>query len=174
MNPTIDSLLADLGMPEGHTPPKKKIVPINHDADKVYSTPGQLYNQLRAYEKEIVSDPLQVRNYVTNKLLEISGCGDVKHELKALELLGKITNVGLFSEHSQVTITHANSQDLEAAIKDKIKKLLDESAIDVTPEEEENEENEENEESGQSPRLEETVDALGAEENQEKQEEPQE
>lgn len=153
MNPTIDSLLADLGMPEGHTPPKKKIVPINHDADKVYSTPGQLYNQLRAYEKEIISDPLQVRNYVTNKLLEISGCGDVKHELKALELLGKITNVGLFSEHSQVTITHTNSQDLEAAIKDKIKKLLDESAIDVTPEEDE-----------------ETVDALGAEEEQEEQE----
>lgn len=137
MNPALDNLLDDLGMPEGHKPPKKKIVSLKYAEDKIYSTPGQLYNQLRAYEQEVASNPQQVRNYVTNKLLEISGCGDVKHELKALELLGKITNVGLFTEHSQVTIAHTNSEDLEGAIKERIKRLLDESAIDVTPEDDE-------------------------------------
>ena len=106
-----------------------------HDPDKLYSVPEELNSQLRAYEQEIVSDPQQVRTYVTNKLIEISGCGDIKHELKALELLGKISVVNLFSENSQVTVKHTTASDLEEAIKERIKRLLGEAVIDVTPEE---------------------------------------
>ena len=132
----LESLVQDLGMPSGYKPPSKKVVAARYKADKVHSTPGELALQLRAYESEIASDPAQVRNYVTNKLIEISGCGDVKNELKALELLGKITNVGLFSERNEITVKHTTSGDLEAAIKERIKKLLDHNTIDVTPEEE--------------------------------------
>ena len=133
---TLDALLGDLKMPEGHKPVSKKVAASNYKFDKQYSTPGQIATQLRAYEQEIVSGPSQVRHYVTNKLIEISGCGDVKHEIKALELLGKIATVGLFSDNSQITVTHTTSSDLEEAIKNKIKALLNSNIIDIVPEEE--------------------------------------
>ena len=143
---TLDALLGDLKMPEGHKPVSKKVAASNYKFDKQYSTPGQIATQLRAYEQEIVSGPSQVRHYVTNKLIEISGCGDVKHEIKALELLGKIATVGLFSDNSQITVTHTTSSDLEEAIKNKIKALLNSNVIDIVPEEEAELETEEPEE----------------------------
>ena len=133
---TLDALLGDLKMPEGHKPVSKKVAASNYKFDKQYSTPGQIATQLRAYEQEIVSGPSQVRHYVTNKLIEISGCGDVKHEIKALELLGKIATVGLFSDNSQITVTHTTSSDLEEAIKNRIKALVNSNIIDIVPEEE--------------------------------------
>jgi hypothetical protein len=135
----IDALVNDLGMPEGYKPPKKDVVASSYKYDKEYTVPGEITAQLRAYETEIITGPVQVRNYVTNKLIEISGCGDVKHELKALELLGKINNVGLFSEHSEITVKHTTSGDLEAAIKARIKTLLNDNTIDITPDDEEQE-----------------------------------
>ena len=125
---------------------RSKVAASNYKFDKQYSTPGQIATQLRAYEQEIVSGPSQVRHYVTNKLIEISGCGDVKHEIKALELLGKIATVGLFSDNSQITVTHTTSSDLEEAIKNKIKALLNSNVIDIVPEEEAELETEEPEE----------------------------
>jgi hypothetical protein len=128
----LNSLLVELKMPEGHKPVSKKVAASNYQADKQYVVPGKVASQLSAYDHEIAENPSQVRNYVTNKLIEISDCGDVKHELKALELLGKISSVNLFSETSQVTVTHTTSADLEAAIRDRIKKLLDSDVIDKT------------------------------------------
>jgi hypothetical protein len=130
----VSHLLAELNMPDDFTPRSKKA------AAKQLAPPPPppmvaLSEQLKAYDQEIIKDPVQVRTFVTNKLLEISNCGDTKHELKALELLGKITNVGLFSEHTEVTIKHTSSSELEEAIKDRIKRLLYSDAIDVTPEE---------------------------------------
>lgn len=131
----LNSLLEELGMPEGHKPVTKKIASSRYKHDKQYTTPGEIATQLRAYEQTIATDASQVRNYITNKLIEISGCGDIKNELKALELLGKISGVGLFSERSEVTVTHTASTDLEAAIKDRIKRLLNADVIDIVPEE---------------------------------------
>jgi len=35
-----------------------------------------------------------------------SDCGDTKHELRALELLGKISDVGLFAEKTEINVNH--------------------------------------------------------------------
>jgi hypothetical protein len=40
--------------------------------------------------------------------------------MKALELLGKITDVGLFTEKSEVTVTHRSTDDLVSSIRSKI------------------------------------------------------
>jgi hypothetical protein len=61
---------------------------------------------------------------VTNKLLDISHCGDAKVELRALELLGKLSDVGAFTEKSEITINAKTTIELESAIKDKINRLL--------------------------------------------------
>ena len=94
--------------------------------------PAQVFNTYTAvklgtilseYDKKVVEDSAQLRTYVTNKLVEVSGCGDMKHELRALELLGKISDVGLFAEKTEITVNHT-ADSLEHAIKDKIARIL--------------------------------------------------
>jgi hypothetical protein len=65
--------------------------------------------------------------------MEIANCGDPKFELKALELLGKHSDIGLFTERSEITVNYKSSSDLENAIKDRVKRLLNADIVDVTP-----------------------------------------
>jgi hypothetical protein len=46
-------------------------------------------------------------------------------------LLGKLSDVGAFTEKSEITVTHKTSDDLRKAIQDKIQRLLDMDVIDV-------------------------------------------
>lgn len=78
-------------------------------------------------------DVHQVRAALTNKLLEIANCGDTKYELKALELLGKHSDISLFTERSEITINYNSPEALESAIKERVKRLLNADIIDVTP-----------------------------------------
>ena len=41
-----------------------------------------------------------------------------------MELLGKISDVGLFAEKSEVTITHQSTDDLRAKLRAKLEKLV--------------------------------------------------
>ena len=87
---------------------------------------------LRVYSGRIAAEMSDVRAALTNKLLELANCGDPRFELKALELLGKHSDIALFTERSEVTVTYKNSNDLEDAIKERVKRLL--NAKDITPE----------------------------------------
>lgn len=87
---------------------------------------------LRVYSGRIAAEMSDVRAALTNKLLELANCGDPRFELKALELLGKHSDIALFTERSEVTVTYKNSTDLETAIKERVKRLL--NAKDITPE----------------------------------------
>jgi len=49
---------------------------------------------------------------------------DPKVRIRALELLGKISDVGLFAEKSEVTITHQSTDDLREKLRDKLNKLV--------------------------------------------------
>ena len=75
----------------------------------------------------------QARAALTNKLLEIADCGDIKHELKAIEMLGKHSDIGLFTDRSEININYNSPESLEAAIKERVKRLLNADIIDVTP-----------------------------------------
>ena len=95
-------------------------------------TPAQVFNTYTAvklgsilseYDKQVVEDSAQLRTYVTNKLVEASDCGNITLELRALEMLGKISDVGLFSEKTEITINHT-TDSLEHAIKDKIARII--------------------------------------------------
>tara|TARA_R110002012_G_C11184385_1_gene557538 strand:- start:211 stop:435 length:225 start_codon:yes stop_codon:yes gene_type:complete len=44
--------------------------------------------------------------------------------MRALELLGKISDVGLFAEKSEVTITHQSTDDLRDKLRSKLEKLV--------------------------------------------------
>lgn len=88
---------------------------------------------LKAYGNQLALDVHEVRSAMTAKLMEIANCGDPKYELRALELLGKHSDIGLFTERSEITVNYKTSSDLENAIKDRVKRLLNADVIDVTP-----------------------------------------
>jgi hypothetical protein len=88
---------------------------------------------LRTYGEIVAMDAAKARAAITNKLMEIANCGETKYELKALELLGKHSDIGIFTERSEVTINYRNPEDLEFAIKERVKRLLNADVIDITP-----------------------------------------
>lgn len=88
---------------------------------------------LKSYANQIAMDAHEVRSAITSKLMEIANCGDPRYELKALELLGKHSDIGLFTERSEITINHKSADSLESAIKERIKRLLNSDVVDVTP-----------------------------------------
>jgi hypothetical protein len=88
---------------------------------------------IKRLDFQAFSDQLQARNFITNKLVQIADCGDTKAELKALELLGKISDVGLFTERSEITVHHTNSKSLEESIRERVKRLLNSDVTDITP-----------------------------------------
>lgn len=88
---------------------------------------------LRNYGQMLAFDAAQARAAITHKLMEIADCGDIKFELKALELLGKHSDIGLFTERSEITINYNTPESLENAIKERVKRLLNADIIDVTP-----------------------------------------
>ena len=88
---------------------------------------------LRNYGQMLAFDASQARAAITHKLMEIADCGDIKFELKALELLGKHSDIGLFTERSEITINYNTPESLENAIKERVKRLLNADIIDVTP-----------------------------------------
>jgi hypothetical protein len=76
------------------------------------------------YAKEVFDSPQQARSFITNKLLELSTCGDPRHELRALELLGKLSDIGAFSEKSEVIVTAKSSADIDRQIREKVSEIL--------------------------------------------------
>ena len=90
-----------------------------------------LFRSIREYGHNLAHDVMQVRAALTNKLLELANCGDTKYELKALELLGKHSDIGLFTERSEININYNSPDSLEKAIKDRVKRLLNADVIDM-------------------------------------------
>jgi hypothetical protein len=91
----------------------------------------RISTMLREYNNPIVADAAELRLVVTNKLLDLAGCGDPRIEIKATEMLGKISDVGLFTEKTEITVNYNNISDIDEAIKDKIRKMMKLNAIDV-------------------------------------------
>lgn len=77
------------------------------------------------------ADIQQARHFITNRLIDLASCGDPRLEIKALELLGKHSDIGLFTERSEVTVHHTSSQSLEASIKERVKRLLNADVTDI-------------------------------------------
>jgi hypothetical protein len=87
----------------------------------------------------VVRDSQRIRYLVTNKLLIESENPDARIRMRALELLGKMSDVGLFTEKKELTVRHTSSEELRADLKGKLKALIGagDAAIaeyeDITP-----------------------------------------
>jgi hypothetical protein len=79
-------------------------------------TPGTIINLeaiLSEWDEEVLDVHRRLRNYVTNKLLNESIHDDPRQRMKALENLGRIGGVGLFSDKIEVNVTHRTVDDIE-------------------------------------------------------------
>ena len=94
---------------------------------------GVLRATVKTLDFQAFEDIQQARNFITNRLVELATCGDAKLEIKALELLGKHSDVGLFTECSEITVHHTTSEALENSIKERVKRLLNADIVDVNP-----------------------------------------
>ena len=108
------------------TDPEQKGM-VNASVNKSLSTPAtvkHLYAMLSDYDHQVVQEAVQLRRFVTNKLIEDTGLNDPRHRLKALELLGKISDVGLFSDKTEVIVKHATTEELEKQIRSKLANII--------------------------------------------------
>jgi hypothetical protein len=91
---------------------------------KVPNAVKHLAGMLSQYDWEYVTQAKEIRGYVVAKLLEESTHPDAKIRLRALNLLGNLTEVGSFTERIEVTKKDASTDELEARIRSKLKSLL--------------------------------------------------
>jgi hypothetical protein len=89
---------------------------------------------LTEYDVQVAKTAAQIRMFVTNSLIEEAAPGS-KNRIRALELLGKISEVGLFTERSEVTVKHQTTVELEQKVRDKIAALIGKksTAQDIEP-----------------------------------------
>ena len=85
---------------------------------------------LKQFGHSVAESAVQIRHLVTNKLLIESENQDPRIRMRALELLGKISDVGLFAEKSEVTVTHQSTDDLRAKLRSKLEKLVEPAEIE--------------------------------------------
>ena len=85
---------------------------------------------LDEYDFDVVRNAQQLRSYIKLKLLELSASNQEKTQLKALDMLGKLSDVGAFVERIEVNVTHRSTEDLENELAKKLSAYMSD-IIDV-------------------------------------------
>jgi hypothetical protein len=88
-----------------------------------------LTGMLAAYDWEFVQQAKEIRGYAVAQLIEETKSSNANIRLKALGLLGKVTEVGLFTDKIEVKKTELSDSEIDAKIKEKLNKFM--GVIDV-------------------------------------------
>ena len=86
---------------------------------------------LSEYDKELLNSSTRLRAYVTNKLLLETIDEDARIRIKALELLGKVTTVGLFSDRVDINVKHRSVEEIDGELNQILEKYL--GPVEVVP-----------------------------------------
>lgn len=106
-------------------PVKKQTLADAKTPESVKRIVGMLAN----YDWQFVDEAHRIRGFIVSKLVdEAEEHPDAKVRLRALELLGKVTDVGLFSERIEVKKTDISDADLDAQIRAKLEKFVEKSS----------------------------------------------
>lgn len=82
-----------------------------------------LAGMLSEYDWEFVEQAKELRGYVVARLLEDSKHPDARIRLKAVELLGKITEVGSFTERIEIKKIDASTEELQGQLRETARRL---------------------------------------------------
>ena len=80
----------------------------------------QIVGMLSTYDWAFVEQAQQLRGMAVAKIVEETDHPDARIRLKALELLGRVTEVGLFTDRIEIKKTELSDQDLNERIKEKL------------------------------------------------------
>lgn len=83
-----------------------------------------LAGMLSQYDWDYVEQAKELRGYVVASLLEESKAPDARIRLKAIELLGKLTEVASFSDRIEVISKPAEASDITERLRAKLQTLL--------------------------------------------------
>jgi hypothetical protein len=86
------------------------------------------------YDWRVIKHADQIRMLVTNKLIGLSDHKDPKVQLKAVELLGKLADVGMFVEKQEITYKQKTEAELESSLMEKLGLLIEgDFESEITP-----------------------------------------
>ena len=87
---------------------------------------------LQEYDHLVVKSAAQLRTYITNKLILESDNADPRIRLKSLEMLGKISDVGLFTDKTEITMRHRPTEELEQLLRERLTRVVEGEAFEPT------------------------------------------
>ena len=96
--------------------------------EEILSSPGvvvQIKAILSCYDKAVVESAAQIRTYVTNRLIVESTDKNANIRMRALEMLGKISDVGLFTDKTEITMRHRPTEELELLLRERLTRTID-------------------------------------------------
>jgi len=83
----------------------------------------QTHTILREFGHLVATRAAEIRHLVTNKLINETENPDARVRIQALVNLGKMTEVGLFTDRKEITVTHQNADDLREQLRKKLETL---------------------------------------------------
>ena len=108
---------------------------ITHENLAKIKTPAavqHLVGMLTAYDWEFVQQAKELRGYTVAKLLEECENPSANIRLKALGLLGKVTEVGLFTDKIEVKKLDLTEEEIDKKLKEKLAKFMNVSDAEYT------------------------------------------
>lgn len=128
VSPTSSDRDAAAALAQAYATNPEKASKVVNTARAAKLTPASLL-QARAILDEfgsaVARHSVEIRHLVTNKLILETDNPDPRVRIRALELLGKITDVGLFTDKTEVTVTHQSTDDLRKKLREKFNRLID-------------------------------------------------
>ena len=88
-----------------------------------------LVGMLTAYDWEFIEQAKSLRGYTVAKIVEETKNPNASIRLKALTLLGKVTEVGLFTEKIEIKKVEMSDSEIDQRIKGKLNRFM--SVVDV-------------------------------------------
>lgn len=83
-----------------------------------------LAGMLSQYDWDYIEQAKELRGYAVAKILEETKHPDARIRLKSLELIGKLTEVGIFTERIEIKKVDATEDELQARLRAKLTALL--------------------------------------------------
>jgi len=93
-----------------------------------------LVTMLSAYDWEFVEQAKQMRGMAVAKIIEETNHPDARIRLKAIEMLGRVTEVALFTDRLEVKKNDLTDAEIDKKLKEKLNKFMgvvDVDAVDI-------------------------------------------
>lgn len=121
----------------GHEVDKKKIQAAQREASKQFTgsptakrrpynveTSIWLDDLLQRYNTALVEDTIRLKTYVTTRLVEESDGEKAADRLRALESLGRLTQLGLFADKVEINVNHKSTDELKEELAKKLSRYM--------------------------------------------------